>query len=421
MTTPNTRRCPASAAAPAPQGPVPIHGPAFDADPSAVYQRLRAHGPVAEVEISPHVDGYLAVSYWACLHLLRTNPQLFAKDPTLHWAALRNGQVPADSPARQMMMPRDNALWKDGAEHTRLRQAITQALDLVDTHSLARTVAQIADQLIDAFSADGHADLVAQYADPLPMLTVVNLFRCPRELGERIIAYVTTLFAAGKDAAWANTRLEGACLELVHHKRARPGPDVVTYLIQTGLSDPELVQTLLLLFGAAAPPTAKHIGRGIQHLLTDARAAGTVHAGVTPVAAALEEVLWTAPAVSNYCPLYARGPQNVAGVTVQPGYPILVSFAAANTDPAVGVSPDQRLGNAGHLAFSAGAHACPAPGLARVISETAVERLLDRLSSLTLAIPADRVPNLPGTFLSGPAQLPVRFQPSPALTGRPLP
>lgn len=108
---------------------------------------------------------------------------------------------------------------------------------------------------------------------------------------------------------------------------------------------------------------------------------------------------------------------------LQPGFPILVSFAAANADPALtlGLPPDARTGNRGHLSFSAGAHACAAPDLARIICETAVERALDRLPGLALAVPADQVPQMPGTFIAGPAALPVSFQrgiPHPARSGR---
>ncbi|WP_330455707.1 cytochrome P450 [Streptomyces sp. NBC_00820] len=409
--SPPAAQCPPGAHTSPSEAPLPIHGPEFDADPHATYRRLRLQGPIAPVEIAPGVYGYLAVTYRAVVHLLRNSPKLFAKDPTTNWEALRDGRVPADSPARMMMQPRDNALWKDGEEHLRLRGAITSALARVDTYAVTDAVARIADQLVDTFSAAGEADLVGQYADPLSMLTVIDLFSCPPELGERIVHAVTRLFAAGPDAADANADLESACLDLVRLKRDRPGRDIVTYLVQTGLGDEELVQTLLLVFGAAAPPAGKHIARGVQRYLTDERFSGSVHTGIRPVAAALEEVLWDDPPVANYCPLYAQGTQRIDHVLVEPGYPILCSFAAANRDPELAVAPDERVGNRAHLAFSAGPHACPAPGLARVISETAVERLLDRLTGLSLAIDADRIPPLPGTFLAGPAALPVRFQP----------
>ncbi|MFI7277084.1 cytochrome P450 [Streptomyces sp. NPDC049879] len=404
-------RCPvAHEDAEAPAGPIPIHGEAFTADPHATYRRLRAQGPIVPVEISPGVYGLLAVTYRAALHLLRNTPVRFAKDPR-HWEALRLGQVPADSPARAMMQPRDNALWKDGEEHARLRKAITHSLGRVDTHALVATVTRIADQLIDGFAAAGKADLVAQYTDPLPMLTVIDMFGCSQELGGRIVSAVTRLFD-GADAARANAELEAACLELTHLKRRRPGRDVTSHLIAAGLTDPELIQTILLVIGAAAPPTSNHIGNGLRRVLTDPSFAGSVHDGVRPVADALDEVLWDNPPVPNYSPLYALGPQSFEGVELPPGVPILVSFAAANGDPALAVAnPAARAGNRGHLAFSAGAHACPAPDLARIIAETALERALDRLPGLDLAVPESALENRPGTFLAGLTALPVRFQP----------
>ncbi|MCX4853696.1 cytochrome P450 [Streptomyces canus] len=413
-------QCPAHT--PDPARPLRIFGPDFSANPHRTYELLRAQSPVPAVEFDPGQWGYLAVTFRAAQYLLRNNPGRFRKDPH-HWEALRRGQVPPNSAALMMMAPRDNALWKDGPEHLRLRAALTGALGQVDTHQLARTVTEIADRLIDAFASVGTADLVAQYCDPLPMLTVNSLYGSPPALGEEIIHTVTRLFLAGPDAAEANAALESACLELTRYKRARPGRDVVSSLIAAGLTDDEMIPSLILLFGAAGPPPAKLIASGLRRILTDDRFAGDVHTGVRPVAAALDDVLWHEPPVPNYCPLYAQGVQEVEGVQLQPGFPILISFAAANADPALtlGLPPDARTGNRGHLSFSAGAHACAAPDLARIICETAVERALDRLPGLALAVPADQVPQMPGTFIAGPAALPVSFQrgiPHPARSGR---
>ncbi|WP_073227119.1 cytochrome P450 [Streptomyces sp. NBRC 110465] len=411
-TTSGTGQCPAHLPTPPPPpaGPLPIHGPAFNADPHATYQQLRAHGPIAPVEISPGVYGYLAVTYRAALYLLQNTPARFAKDPR-RWEALRRGQVPADSPALMMMQPRDNALWKDGAEHARLRHAITSSLARVDTHALAATVRRIADQLISAFATAGQADLVAQYADPLPMLTMIEMFGCPPDLGERIVVAVTRLFDADTDGVQANAELEAACLQLTHLKRAQPGRDVTSHLITAGLTDAEMVQTILLVTGAGSTPSSNLIMNALRLIITDHRFAGTVHTGVKPLADALDEVLWHIPPVSNYSPLYAIGEQSYEGVYLQQGFPILVSFAAANADPALPFAAGTRAGNRGHLAFSAGVHMCPAPDLARIIVETALERAVDRLAHLTLAVDPGQLTARPATFHAGLTTLPVHFQP----------
>ena len=402
-----------SSAPSVPSGLIPIYGPQFSADPEASYAQLRVIGPIAPVEISPGVYGYVTTTYRAALHLLRNTPEIFAKDPH-HWEALRAGQVPADSPALMMMQPRNNALWMDGMEHARLRAAITDSLDLVDTHALAATVARIADTLIDRFAPLGQADLVADFAALLPMQVLIEMFGSPPETGRRIVHALARLFDTTQDAVQANAELEVACLELTHLKRQQPGVDVASWLVAhpAQLTDAEMIQQILLVVGAGTEPSTNLMANGLLLMIDDERFGGNVHDGVQPVSEALDWVLWQDSPISNYSPLYARTPHTYQGVQVRPGVPILVSFWAANRDPALTAGVDRRAGNRAHLAFSAGRHACPAPDLARIISETAMERVLDRLPDLQLTCPRDQLVRRPGTFHSGWISMPVLFPPT---------
>lgn len=394
--------------------PLALYGPEYEANPRAVYERLRAMGPIAPVEIAPGVFGQITTTYPAALHLLRNTPEKFAKDPD-HWAALKSGQVPADSPALPMLQRRPNALWMDGPAHARLRQSITDSLSRVDTHDLAASVSRIADALIDAFASPGHADLVADFGAPLPTLALIDTLGGTPELSQRIVAALRKLFEMGPDAAQANLELEAACLELVHLKRHRPGRDATSWLLDhpVGLTDNEMVQQMLLVFGAASQPCTNLITNALVLMLDDDRFEGNVYDGVLPVSAALDDVLWEDPPVANYCPLYPRYPTAYENIPLQPGVPVLVSFTMANTDPQFAAYADRRAGNAAHLAFSAGVHGCAAPDLARIICETAVERVLDRLPDLRLAHPRHQLSRQPGWFLSGWASVPVTFPPAP--------
>ncbi len=394
--------------------PVALYGPEYEADPRAVYERLRAMGPVAPVRIAPGVDAQITTTYPAALYLLRNTPEKFAKDPD-HWEALRSGQVPADSPARPMLQRRPNALWMDGPAHARLRQSLTDTLGRVGTHALAAAVTRIADMLIDAFALLGHADLVADYGGRLPTWVLIDMFGGPPDLSRRIVAALWKLFNVGYDAVQANQELEAACLELVRLKRHQPGMDVTSWLLDhpTGLTDDEMVQQMLLVFGAASQPCTNLISTALLLMLDDERFAGNVYDGVLPVSAALDDVLWEDPPVANYCPLYPLYPTTYENVPLQPGVPVLVSFVMANTDPRFAAYADRRAGNSAHLAFSAGVHGCAAPDLARIICETAVERILDRLPDLALARPRHQLPRQSGWFLSGWASVPVTFPPAP--------
>ena len=146
----------------------------------------------------------------------------------------------------------------------------------------------------------------------------------------------------------------------------------------------------------------------LRLLLSDDRFAGSLSGGSLPVEDALDEVLWTDPPMANYAVHYPIHDVVYEGVILRAGHPLVVSLAAANTDPSLTV--DQRVGNRAHLAWSAGPHNCPAQSL-RLIAAVAVEKLLDRLPDVEPAVPVEeltwRPPLPPRAGRAG-----VRFPPS---------
>ncbi|MGW8764316.1 cytochrome P450 [Streptomyces sp. NPDC055815] len=401
--------------------PTPLHGAHFNANPQAAYEQLRAMGPIAPVEIAPGVHGMITTRYRAALHLLRNNPGKFAKHPS-NWEALRRGEVPVDSPALAMMLPPENAMFMDGKEHVRLRQAITDSLERVDTHAVAGSTARISDCLIDSFAHRGEADLIGDYAARLPTAVLIDMLGCPPEVARRMVDAFIKIFDASSDPRQALAELDAAGLELVALKRASPGTDLTSWLIDhpARLTDYEMVQTILLLIAAGSDPATNLIGNALMLMIGDDRFAGDVFNGVQHVSDALDHVLWTDPPMANCCPLYPRRDMTYEGVSLRAGVPILISFAMANTDPSVQPGGASAAGNKAHLAFSAGVHGCPASHLARLICQTAVERLLDRLPDLTLARPADQLPKRPATFVSGWEVLPVAFPAATTATTPPV-
>jgi cytochrome P450 len=95
---------------------------------------------------------------------------------------------------------------------------------------------------------------------------------------------------------------------------------------------------------------------------------------------------------------------------VSAGELMLVSFAAANTGPALAASR-QAGSNRAHLAWSAGPHACPSKEPARLITVSAIENLLNQVPDVELAVPEDSLTWRPGPFNRALATLPARFTP----------
>lgn len=384
----------------------PLYGSAFTTDPSGVYAELRRHGSIAPVEIAPGTPAMLVIGYHTALEVLR-DPATFPRDPR-RWQA----RVPADCPVLPMMGYRPNALFTDGAVHARVRGATTDALARIELNNLRSYVEDTADMLIDRFGPNGKADLISEYARILPLMVFNLLFGCPPDLGDRLVEGMSGIFELIEPEK-ANELLTRTLFELVALKRAHPGPDMTSWLMEhpAELTDEEMVHQLVTLQAGGTEPEMNLIGNGIRLLLSDDRFANDLSGGSLPIEDAIDEILWTDPPIANYATSYPLSDINLAGARLPEGEPVMISFTGANTDPSLSF---ERTGNRAHLAWGAGPHACPAQMQARLIASVAIEKLLDRLPDMRLAVPADQLTWRPGFFHRGLTALPVEFEPLPA-------
>ncbi|MFI6034441.1 cytochrome P450 [Streptomyces sp. NPDC051315] len=391
-------------------GRVPLYGPEFAADPQAYYTYMRHYGPTAPVELAPGVEATLVTDYATALQLLQDSGS-FRKDAR-RWRHFNEGKIAPDSPVAPVLAYRPNCMFSDGAEHLRLRQAVTDSMARVDSSKLSRSTEQVSDYLISQFGSRGSADLLGDYAKQLPLFVFNELFGCPADIGDRVVYGITGMFD-GVNAERAMGVLFGAVGELVALKRSRPGEDVTSWLMQhqSALTDEEMVHQLALLLVGGNEPLRNLIGNTLHRLLThDAYA----HQGGL-IDEAIDDTLWENPPMQNLAPHYPASDMEFAGQQFQAGDLVLVSFAAANTGPAL-TAARQAGSNRAHLAWSAGPHACPSKEPARQITVTAIENLLNKLPDVELAVPEDSLTWRPGPFNRGLAALPARF--TPVTTGR---
>jgi cytochrome P450 len=311
-----------------------MHGADFAANPHLVYDQLRAQGPAAPVELAPGVNATLVTGYETALRVLQS-PQLFVRD-SRRWKDLNEGRISLDSPVLPMMAYRPNCLFTDGAVHLRLRKAVTESLDRLNITRIRRDVEPIAAYLIDQFSERGRADLLHDYAKLLPLLLFNKLFGCPAGIGDRLTGAMAALFEAQdpNEALRANEELNASLMELIALKRREPGDDMTSWLIQhgAGLTDEELKDQLVMLMGAGIEPERNLISNTLLTLLTEAssgRGTGML------IEEALDHVLWNDPPIANYATHFPVQDVDLGGTVVEAGSPVVISFAGANTDPAL--------------------------------------------------------------------------------------
>ncbi|MEV6007291.1 cytochrome P450 [Streptomyces sp. NPDC051976] len=390
--------------------PVPrLFGEEFAARPDVAYQQLRQSGPVATAEIAQGVYALVVTSHRAAVALLN-DTAVFSKD-SRNWTALNQGWIPQDSPVLALMAYRPSLLYADGAQHARLRQAMDDCLARIDVHELRETTHRHASRLIARIAPTGHAELMRDFADTLPLLVFVDILGCPAQLVSRMVTACQGVIGADAGAMQAAADFAACLAELIAAKKEMPGRDVTSWMLAhpSQLTDEEVLHQLFCFVGAGTIPTAAWIASTLRLIQDDDSYATRLTAGAVTVRGAMDHTLWTCSPMANFSAHYARWETLLHGVPIPAGVPVLISHAATGTDPAL---PDLGPDNRAHLAWSAGPHRCPADNQAGVIAQTAIEALLDQLWDLELTDPT--VPNRPGPFHQCPAALPARFHPAPA-------
>lgn len=394
-----------------PPGPAgtPLYGAAVADDPHGLYARLRdQHGPVAPIELEPGVEAWLVLGYPELLELTR-NEQLFSKD-SRRWRVPAEGRLKPDSRLLPMTSWRPTLLNLDGAEHQRLRAAVSETLARIDHRQLRQATEAAADTLIDSWGPDGTADLIAQYARRLPLMVFTQLIGLPAAAGPHIVELISHFVDSSDKSVRANAEFQAILLDLVRQRRERPAADLTSWLLahQAGLSDEEAVHHLVVIMVAGNETTINWTGNTLRLLLTDRRFRATLTGGRLTVSDALDEVLWRDPPTQNFPGRWATGDTVLGGQYISAGDMLVLGLAAANADPSV-LTSDGVGGNRAHLAWGAGKHVCPAQHPARLIVETAVETLLHRLPDLQLAVPGHELAWRPSPWSRALVSLPVLY------------
>lgn len=385
---------------------IPLYSPEFTADPHSAYREMRArYGTLAPVELAPGVPATLVLGYRTALRILN-DPARFPADPRV-WQR----DIPEDCPILPVLQWRPNAPRNAGLEHQRYREVNVAALGAVDLHGLHTTVERIAIPLINSFCSDGWVDLVSRYAFPLTFEIINTLLGCPPDISEKAAAATAAIFD-GVDSEKGNIMFGEAIAELIEVKRAEPGDDVTTRLLNhpARLDEEEMIHQVVSLYGVGMGPMQSLIINTLRLILTDDRFGDNVLGGSLSTRDALDEVLFEDPPLPNASVTYPRQPILIDGVWLPAHQPLVISLTGCNHDPEI--STGDHTGNRAHLSWGAGPHTCPAQSAAYLIVQDSIDQLLDALPEVRLAVPAEELEWRPGPLHRTLASLPVTFPPS---------
>jgi cytochrome P450 len=303
--------------------------------------------------------------------------------------------APPISDEERARMRAGNLLGLDPPAHTRLRRMLTPEFTVRRMRRLEPRIVQIVDDHLDAMEQAGPpADLVADFALPIPSLVICELLGVPYADRASFQARTSRLLDISLPM---DERLElaresrGYMADLVARCQAQPGDDMLGMLVREhgdDLSTDELIGIAGLLLVAGHETTSNMLSLGTLVLLQHPDQLAVVRDDPGAVSAAVEELLRYLSVVHGAFPRIAVEDTTIAGRAVAAGELVVASLPAANRDPALiadGDTLDVTRRPVSHVAFGHGLHHCLGAPLARVEMQVAFPALLRRFPDLALA------------------------------------
>jgi cytochrome P450 len=396
-----------------------ILDPASRANPYPLYAELRKT-PVARQD-----DGSYVVSTYHEIVALLHDPRV-SSDPRSRPELGGVMPAPEDGPPGLPL----GFINRNPPEHDRLRGLAMRQFGPPCTpgriDGMRPWLAEVTAGLIDKLAGKKSADIVDDFAYPLPVTAICEILGVPIEDQPRFAGWADAFVKAFdpttgtfeermRRRARVNNEL-GQYLNGLANSRARqPGDDLISGLLtDAGESGPmsreDLLSTASLLLVAGHETTVNLITNGMLTLLRHPDMLERLNREPGLINPLIEELLRYEPPVQMIPSRTALADIDIAGTTIPADSPVVLVLASGSRDPARFRDPDRFVPDRSdnqHLGFGGGIHYCFGAALARTEAQEALPQLARRLVSPRLV--ADPPPYRPNPVLRGPRHLQVTY------------
>ncbi|MDQ6434473.1 cytochrome P450 [Mesorhizobium sp. LHD-90] len=286
--------------------------------------------------------------------------------------------------------------------HTRLRTLVNRAFVSRQVERLRPRIEVLAHRLIDGFEATGRAELIRDFATPLPAAVIAEMMGLPAESGLQLVAWSNDMVRmymhkpGPAEETQANASARAFADFIRRHaaeKRKHPGDDLLSLLTAAAedgqkLTEDELVSSAILLLNAGHEATVHQAGNAVRTILAQGGDPRRFFETPELAVATVEECLRYDAPLHMFTRYVYQEAEIAEGVVLKPGDQVGLLLGAANRDPLAFSEPDAfRPGRPDqkNVSFGAGIHFCIGAPLARLELQVALKTLFDRLPGLRLA------------------------------------
>jgi cytochrome P450 len=379
---------------------IDFNDPAFVNDPYDELKKLRLYGkPVWHEEMQI----FLAARHCDANDVFRNKSlgRIFKdKSPEFEWEVFN-------------WLHSDSILDSEPPKHTRLRSLVAKAFNRNKIEGMRPAVERITTQLLDVIDekvkSGENFDLIADYAEPLPVKIIADLLGFP-ESDEHLLRpwsqSIVKMYEVNPSEQYQYEAKKAAgefaeyVRELAEHRKTNPGQDLITDLAMVEengekLNSHELVATCVLLLNAGHEASVNAFGNGMVAALERPDQIALLRQdprGITE--SALEEFMrFDAPL--HLFERTATVDTELGGVKIAQGQKIAALIGSANRDESVFENADAmdltRDPNP-HIGFGAGIHFCLGAPLARLEMGVSLPALWEKYPTMQLAAQPVRRP-----------------------------
>jgi cytochrome P450 len=363
------------------------------ANPYPLYHRLRSEDPV---HWDPFLHAWVVTRYADVVTVFqRFSAERTPTPEQLTALGLENLAPLAQVMVRQM-------LFLDPPAHGRVRGLASKAFTPRRVEVLRSHIQDIADRLLDAVQAQGHMEVMADLARPLPAIVTAEMLGVPTSDWEQLTAWSTD-FAQVLGNFQHNPERAAQVLRSLHDMlayfhaavrdyREHPRDGLIGAMLDAEvdgdhLSEDEVVANVIVTMVGGQETTTNLIGNGLLSLLRHRDQFERLRADFSLVPSAVEELLrYESP--SQHTARLAPDDVELGGKLIRRRQAVIAVMGAANRDPERFPDPDRldisRKDNR-HVAFAWASHFCFGAPLARIEGQIVFETMLRRMPGLALA------------------------------------
>lgn len=363
-----------------------------------------------------HYDHALQDDPYPTYARLREEAPLYHNEEHDFWVMSRHSDLHKafrtdDTFSNKMGVSLDPSAWNESAylvtsflgmdppEQTRLRKLVSRGFTPKRVADLEPRIREISDQYLDAAVAKGEFDWIGDFAGKFPMDVISEMLGVPVADRDEVRKYADLLVvredglrdvpAAGFEAAgW----LFKYYADLIAERKQNPSDDLVSALINAEdegqrMTDEELTAFLFLMVVAGNETTTKLLGNAVANLSAHPDQREAVYGDPSLIEPWIEETL-RYEASSQLLARLTIKDFTIGGVTCPAGSKLMFNIGAANHDHEVFTNAEEfdilrdKAELSKHIAFGGGRHFCLGANLARLEAKIALERLIEKTSSI---------------------------------------